>query len=81
MCIKFIYTYKEKYLGGNSTTLEQNRFAPAYGAPDYPVPRLEHSVNWPLSGILSAPQLKITGLSGMPSDCPMNPQSNGRLRQ
>ena len=63
----------------NSIRMEQNRFAPAYGAPDYPVLRLEHSANWPLSGILSTPQLKITRLFGVSSDCPVSRRSNGRL--
>jgi hypothetical protein len=63
-----------KWPCGNSISLEQNRFAPACGAPDCPVcigqclvPRLEQPANWPLSGILSAPQLKIIGLSGEPT--------------
>jgi hypothetical protein len=34
---------------------------------------LEHSANWPLSGILGARSLKITGLSGETT-------SNGHLR-
>ena len=38
------------------------------------VPRLACPANWPLSGILSAPRLKITGLSGEPT-------SNDHLRQ
>jgi hypothetical protein len=61
-----------KWPWGNSTSLEQNRFTPIYGASDClvctrqcSVPRLEHPANWPLSGILSAPRLKFTGLSGV----------------
>jgi hypothetical protein len=61
--------------------MEQNRFAPACNTPDCPmctrqclVPRLASPTNWPLSGILRAPCLKITGLSGKPT-------SNGHLRQ
>jgi hypothetical protein len=77
-CIKFTYTYKENDPWGNSKSMEQNRFAPAYGAPDCPVccpvPRLARPANWPLSGKLSAPRLKIIGLSGEPT-------SNGRLHQ
>jgi hypothetical protein len=79
MCIKFIYTYPEKEPWGNSIRMEQNRFALAYGTPDYPVLRLEHSANWPLSGILSTPRLKINGLFGVSSDCPVSRRSNGRL--
>jgi hypothetical protein len=48
-----------------------NRFGGASGAPDCPVctgqcpvPWLEHSANWPLSGFLSAHPLKIIGLYG-----------------
>jgi hypothetical protein len=68
--------------------LEQNRLAAASGAPDCPmcteqcpVPWLEHSGNRPLSGILGTRPLNITGLSGVPPDCPMSPRCNGRLRQ
>jgi hypothetical protein len=73
----------------NSTSLEQNRFAPTCGAPDCPVPRLAHPANWPLSGIFSAPRLKITrlsgvhrstGLSGVPPDCPVH-HKDRRLQQ
>jgi hypothetical protein len=46
----------------------------------YPVPRLETSVNWSLSGFLSAHPLKIIGLSGVPPDCPVRQRSNGQLR-
>jgi hypothetical protein len=52
--------------------MEQNGFAPARGATDYPVPSLARSANWPLLGKCSAPRLKITGLSGEPT-------RNGRL--
>jgi hypothetical protein len=46
-----------------------------------PMPWLEHSVNWPLSGFLSARPLKITGLSGVPPNYLVNPWRNGRLHQ
>jgi hypothetical protein len=73
---------------GNSRSKEQNRLAPAYGAPDCPVctrqcpvPRLARPVNWPLSEICSTSPLKTTGLFAVSPDCPMSPQSNDRLRQ
>ena len=46
----------------------------------YPVPRLEHLANWPLSGFLSANPLKFIGLSGVPPDCPVRQRSNSQLR-
>jgi hypothetical protein len=83
-CIKFIYTYKEIDPWGNSISMEQNIFAPAWGAPDCPVPRLARPGNWPLSRKQSAPRLKITGLSGVSPDCPVSPRAtvifaNGQL--
>jgi hypothetical protein len=45
-----------------------------------PVPRLESSTNWPLSGFLRARPLKFVGLSGAPSDYPMRQHSNSQLR-
>jgi hypothetical protein len=59
---------------GNSTRLEHNRIAATCGAGHCPVPSLEHSANWPLSGFLSARSLKFTGLSGVPPDCPVRQQ-------
>jgi hypothetical protein len=46
-----------------------------------PVPRPETFANWPLSGFLSARQLKFIGLSGAPPDYPVRQQSNDQLRQ
>jgi hypothetical protein len=56
----------------DSLSLEQNRYASAYGALDCPVctrqcslPKLEHFANRPLSGNQSPPRLKFTRLSGV----------------
>jgi hypothetical protein len=46
----------------------------------FPVPRLEPSANWPLSGFLSARSLKFIGLSGVPLDCLVTQWSNDQLR-
>jgi hypothetical protein len=71
-------------------SLEHTRFGVASGAPDTvrcpvctghcPLPRLEHLVNWPLSGFLRAIPLKFTGLSGEPPDYPVSQRSNVQLR-
>jgi hypothetical protein len=44
-----------------------------------PVPKLEPSANWRLSGFLSAHSLNFIGLSDAPLDCPVRQQSNGQL--
>jgi hypothetical protein len=72
---------QRKWSWNNSTSLDQNRLVAASGAPDCPVPWLEHFANWPLSSFLGARPLKITGLSGVPPDCSVSSQSKGRLRQ
>jgi hypothetical protein len=46
-----------------------------------PVPRLETSANWPLSGFLRARPLKTNGLYGARPDCPVRNWSNGQLHQ
>jgi hypothetical protein len=66
-----------------SINMGRDRFAPAYGAPDYPV-CTTRPTNRPLSGKLSAPQLKFTGLSNVSPVCLMSPRptvyfTNGRL--
>jgi hypothetical protein len=45
----------------------------------YPVPRLEHLANWPLSGFLSANPLKFIGLSGETTE-QRSTSPNGQLR-
>jgi hypothetical protein len=74
-----------------SINMGQVRLAPACGAPDClvctgycQVPRLAQPTNMPLSGKLSAPRQKFTGLSGMSPNCPLSPRpmvnfANGRL--
>jgi hypothetical protein len=37
-------------------------------------------INWPLSGFSRRTPLKITGLSGVPSDCLVSKRSNGYQR-
>jgi hypothetical protein len=62
----------------------QIRLAPAYGAPDCPVPRLECPTNKPLSGKRNTLRLKIAGLFGVSPDYQVSPRptvifANGRL--
>jgi hypothetical protein len=65
---------------GNSTRLEQKQnWHSLWHTGHCPVPRLEPSVNWPLSGFLSVRSLKFIGLFGETTD-QWSTSSNGPLR-
>jgi hypothetical protein len=78
---KIQHKHTKKKILGNSTKFGAYKiWCSQWRTKHCPVPRLQPSANWPLSGFLSARPLKFIGLSGAPPDCPVSQQSNGQLR-